>query len=186
MHGEGKAAFLFAWCIVLILVVTVIAGFSKVFTTFDGCLVFAGTLYCLVFFGPFILKKLFTWLEKPLEAAGDLAIKKIADWEKRLGIKQSTPTTGQVHSPSLPKQPAAKPPPIPPKVSPIPEVHQLEAALDQSAQEVRRLVTEIHRLEAVRAAARGVVMAWQEGRPLDPPLGQLAGALVRAEQVQKN
>ena len=66
------------------------------------------------------------------------------------------------------------------------ENRQLEAALDQSAQEVRRLVEEIHRLEAVRAAAQAVILDWQEGRPLDPPLGQLAAALVREGLVRKN
>lgn len=59
------------------------------------------------------------------------------------------------------------------------ENRQLEAALDQSAQEVRRLVGEIHKLEAVRDAARVVILAWQEGQDLDQPLGQLAGALVK-------
>lgn len=64
--------------------------------------------------------------------------------------------------------------------------YQLEAALDQSAQEVRRLVGEIHKLEDVRDAARVVILAWQEGQPLDQSLGQLAGALVKEGWTRNN
>ena len=66
------------------------------------------------------------------------------------------------------------------------ENRQLEAALDQSAQEVRRLVEDLHRLEDVRGAALAAVTAWQEGRPLDQPLALLAAALVREGLVRKN
>lgn len=55
-----------------------------------------------------------------------------------------------------------------------------------TVQEVRRLVEEVHKLEGVRNAARAVIVAWQEGQPLDPSLGQQAAALVREGWTRNN